>query len=233
MTVDPDLGFGLLSPEDHDKMEQIITERSDGSYGMPALHGMLTASVIGPEPVPMDWILQTVLSSPESEAIGFDDFPEYGWIAGRIEELHRRIGLVFQEGPEMFQLLVYMPNLKEGDTTPDSQTWCNGFVEGMAYNREKWVPLFASSLGFERIAPIMMTSDPDEWEKKDALNPFAELAPRELGDALKLAVLATYDFWSRYEPNPNPIRTASVPGRNAPCPCGSGKKYKHCCGRAV
>ena len=19
-------------------------------------------------------------------------------------------------------------------------------------------------------------------------------------------------------------------GRNAPCPCGSGKKYKHCCG---
>ena len=27
-------------------------------------------------------------------------------------------------------------------------------------------------------------------------------------------------------------RTASVrpPGRNDPCPCGSGKKYKRCCG---
>ena len=22
-----------------------------------------------------------------------------------------------------------------------------------------------------------------------------------------------------------------TPGRNDPCPCGSGKKYKHCCGR--
>ncbi len=22
---------------------------------------------------------------------------------------------------------------------------------------------------------------------------------------------------------------AHRPGRNAPCPCGSGKKYKHCC----
>ena len=22
------------------------------------------------------------------------------------------------------------------------------------------------------------------------------------------------------------------PGRNAPCPCGSGRKYKHCCGHA-
>ncbi|MBR0400159.1 MAG: SEC-C domain-containing protein [Mogibacterium sp.] len=21
------------------------------------------------------------------------------------------------------------------------------------------------------------------------------------------------------------------PGRNDPCPCGSGKKYKHCCGK--
>jgi protein translocase subunit secA len=21
-----------------------------------------------------------------------------------------------------------------------------------------------------------------------------------------------------------------IPGRNDPCPCGSGKKYKHCCG---
>ncbi len=28
-------------------------------------------------------------------------------------------------------------------------------------------------------------------------------------------------------------RRKSVPkvGRNAPCPCGSGKKYKKCCGR--
>ncbi len=23
--------------------------------------------------------------------------------------------------------------------------------------------------------------------------------------------------------------TAHRPGRNEPCPCGSGKKYKHCC----
>ena len=77
MTLDPDHGFGLLSPEDQEKMELILIERLDGSYGAPALHGMLTASVVGPKPVPMDWILQTVLSPPESEAIGFDDFPEF------------------------------------------------------------------------------------------------------------------------------------------------------------
>jgi hypothetical protein len=28
-----------------------------------------------------------------------------------------------------------------------------------------------------------------------------------------------------------PVRAEPKPGRNAPCPCGSGKKYKKCCGR--
>ena len=27
-----------------------------------------------------------------------------------------------------------------------------------------------------------------------------------------------------------PIKADSAPGRNDPCPCGSGKKYKRCCG---
>jgi hypothetical protein len=51
MVLDPDHGFGLLSPEDQEKIELILTERSEGSYGAPALHGMLTASVVGPKPV--------------------------------------------------------------------------------------------------------------------------------------------------------------------------------------
>ena len=28
-----------------------------------------------------------------------------------------------------------------------------------------------------------------------------------------------------------PKRTDKKPGRNDPCPCGSGLKYKNCCGR--
>jgi preprotein translocase subunit SecA len=31
---------------------------------------------------------------------------------------------------------------------------------------------------------------------------------------------------------PQPVRRAAPKvGRNDPCPCGSGKKYKHCCGK--
>jgi preprotein translocase subunit SecA len=28
-----------------------------------------------------------------------------------------------------------------------------------------------------------------------------------------------------------PVRTTIKVGRNDPCPCGSGKKYKQCCGK--
>ena len=28
-----------------------------------------------------------------------------------------------------------------------------------------------------------------------------------------------------------PIKAPASPGRNDPCPCGSGKKYKRCCGK--
>jgi preprotein translocase subunit SecA len=30
---------------------------------------------------------------------------------------------------------------------------------------------------------------------------------------------------------PAPIKQALKVGRNDPCPCGSGKKYKKCCGK--
>ena len=40
--------------------------------------------------------------------------------------------------------------------------------------------------------------------------------------------------WLYDEGNVTPntvIRTGPKTGRNDPCPCGSGKKFKHCCGR--
>jgi len=40
------------------------------------------------------------------------------------------------------------------------------------------------------------------------------------------------DFEEGEAPVRKPIRTAKKPKRNDPCPCGSGKKYKHCCGKS-
>jgi preprotein translocase subunit SecA len=32
-------------------------------------------------------------------------------------------------------------------------------------------------------------------------------------------------------PAQQPVKVGKKIGRNDPCPCGSGKKYKNCCGR--
>lgn len=37
------------------------------------------------------------------------------------------------------------------------------------------------------------------------------------------------DFWRNEPPQVVPVRTEPKVGRNDPCPCGSGKKYKKCC----
>jgi yecA family protein len=222
--------FGRLGLSSMERLERTLYERSEGAYSTPVLHGMLTASVVGPEPLPLDWVVLTVLNPPSSEGVGFDAFPEFQWVKDQINELHRRITQVFAEDPETYQLFVHLPGLPEGDDTPDPQTWCSGFVEGMAYNSDGWKPLLEVRGGFEMLAPIMMTSDPEEWENKDVPNPFPALAPSELCEGLKLAVLAIHRFWLDREAHPGPIRRAQKVSRNAPCPCGSGKKYKNCCG---
>lgn len=49
---------------------------------------------------------------------------------------------------------------------------------------------------------------------------------------LQLPLEPEYDYDPAGWLNPTmPIVLPKTPGRNDPCPCGSGKKYKHCCGR--
>jgi preprotein translocase subunit SecA len=44
--------------------------------------------------------------------------------------------------------------------------------------------------------------------------------------------LVEADFEEGEAPVHKPIRSEKKPKRNDPCPCGSGKKYKQCCGKS-
>jgi uncharacterized protein len=220
---------GLLSPEDQEKME-LILERLDATHEAPGLHGMLTASVVGPKPVPIEWVMQAVLSHPESEPIDYDGLPEFRWLMEKIAEWFFRISLVFQKDPEKFRPLFCLPNLKEGDTTPDPRSWCFGFAEAMMYYRKDWEPLLSMEGGFLAVAPILMIADPDGWGKNDDLNPVKRIAPLKLCENVKLAARAIHAFWPFHAKLRTPVRAPVAPGRNDPCLCGSGKKYKRCCG---
>ena len=68
--------------------------------------------------------------------------------------------------------------------------------------------------------------NPDNFVYQDSFNTIPENpAPK------RERIEATTTNSGQSEQRPGPIRVAVKIGRNQPCPCGSGKKYKQCCGK--
>ena len=66
----------------------------------------------------------------------------------------------------------------------------------------------------------------DKEEMRGQQNSTEDYSGREVNEGPK-RLLNT----ARQEIDPNDLSTWGKVPRNAPCPCGSGRKYKHCCGR--
>ncbi len=54
---------------------------------------------------------------------------------------------------------------------------------------------------------------------------------QQLQDRLQNAKASHGDEVDAAEAKKKPVVNGETVGRNDPCPCGSGKKYKNCCGR--
>ena len=67
----------------------------------------------------------------------------------------------------------------------------------------------------ERALEIATLCDEHGWHY------IAEIAPDKLEDISDVEKLLN---------PPVRVKAEKKPARNAPCPCGSGKKYKKCCG---
>ncbi|MYM37516.1 UPF0149 family protein [Duganella sp. FT94W] len=81
-----------------------------------------------------------------------------------------------------------------------AEAWCAGFLAGVRLNHDAWAPLRASQPAL--LAPFQPVSA-------------GKVTP---------AVIQINAFFHA------PQVKAAKPGRNDPCPCGSGKKFKKCCG---
>jgi hypothetical protein len=56
--------------------------------------------------------------------------------------------------------------------------------------------------------------------------------PRSLPPSEETVLDDAVEEWLSQPPDPRVVRALARPGRNDPCPCGSGKKFKKCCGAA-
>ena len=222
--VDAALGIGSALPHLPPDLELDLDDEKTISY----FDGVTTGFTAGPRPIaPAEWLPSFCAMAPPAVAasdVSLDlcDAVSYGMaaIAERLASRSRGLKPVFwtaSDGREM-----------AGD-------WADGFMQAVGFQRDEWQPLFDDKKARNLIVALLALSRPE------AVLPILEVDPDEEAGALQEiaaevvpSVQGIHDFWrGRGCPRfPSMTRRATKIGRNDPCPCGSGRKFKRCCGGA-
>jgi len=115
--------------------------------------------------------------------------------------------------------------------------WAEGYLQALETHADSWAikdPESEAGVLFDEllnsIAAVML---PEGEERNEYLQATYERTDVSADEVLNDALFAAQDmrlFWIHYAPKPEPRRVEELPGRNDPCPCGSGKKFKLCHG---
>ncbi len=131
---------------------------------------------------------------------------------------------------------------EEAQAVQTGGLWAEGFFDGVAAFPALWEEpphedasvLFKQA--FDQIAALLMPPGSDEWKAHVAEHyPKAQEGEPTRDDLLAEACMSVQDlrlFWVDFAPKTETRRVEATPGRNDPCPCGSGKKFKKCHGSA-
>ena len=200
------------------------------------LDGFLTGVVVGPELVlPSEW-LPVIWGG---EAPEFADANEaktiLGAIMGRYNEILRQIET------DTFVPIYWA----DRDGTPIAYDWAEGFVQAISLRVTAWDKLLKSKHDWRLLFPILALCGDENGESLLGLSLNDE--DRIVAEVTKLipaSVVAIAAYWRGNRAKqismplmggriPRPGQTSYKLGRNEPCLCGSGKKFKKCCGRGV
>lgn len=118
------------------------------------------------------------------------------------------------------------------------QVWALGFMYAVESWPEDWEPprdADAAEMLDGALHDIVALTEDDTGAP--AVSMWAEDGPPSVSeerlDTFAAAIWAVYELrqlWKSLGPRIAPLRKEAEPGRNDPCPCGSGKKYKKCHG---
>ena len=141
--------------------------------------------------------------------------------------------------------ILALPEDQRDADTPDlatlpsfAQVWALGFMFAVENWPDDWQPprdADAAKMLDESLGAIVALTEDDTGTP--AMSMYAEDGPPSVSQArvddFGNAIWAVYDLrqlWKSLGPRVEQVRKAAEPGRNDPCPCGSGKKYKKCHG---
>lgn len=224
---------GPLSDAELDRLDELLRNRIDddaveddtdeGVVSVSELDGFLTAVVSGPVTlVPSAW-LPALWGDLDPSWDDQEDADEFMSLV-----IRHMNGIVdtLMDAPETFEPLF----LESGAVDPPAlvvDEWCEGYARAVDLVAADWAA--AGDSMAELVEPILAFASDTNWRGHE-LDDSAEAA--RLRDSIAPNVRAIHAYWlaRRSEAVPAPIvRGAPRIGRNDPCPCGSGKKYKRCC----
>ena len=232
MTAGTTAGSGPLGERELDELDELLLSDGlpDETMDIAMLDGFLTALAVGPTLLePQRW-LPEVWGGGEAGATVAKELPEPTARATALILRHWHFLLAqFQAEPENFAPVLYTTD-EDGGEVAGVDEWCIGFVRGMNVDDAAWQPLLDDEAMAEFLEPILLHGTEAGWQEMEK---DAELAATQgdLAEALADCVLAIHDFWAPERAARTTVRhDAPKVGRNDPCPCGSGKKFKKCCG---
>jgi uncharacterized protein len=133
--------------------------------------------------------------------------------------------------------VLFEPEAEDDEIEPAGMRWAEGFLAAVHDFAADWqLPASATedakadhASALKRIAAL--TFDPPALEEHLREQYQGQtLAREDLVDEACYAVQDLRIWWVDHAPKPATRRVEATPGRNDPCPCGSGKKYKKCHG---
>jgi uncharacterized protein len=200
------------------------------------LDGYLTGVIVAPSPIrPGLWMAGLWA---DDEPI-FDDAAQIQSVLGAVGTLFNALGDRIDRSLrrlEAERVCDYRPAFQTGEGKPPHDAirqWVGGFWRAMALAPADWHALASDERTQVIIAPFVGFIDAGE---DDTFEPAADIDDRlgeaatEIPRAILLLKKIAQIRASRPRAERQPPRTKT--GRNDPCPCGSGKKYKRCCGQA-
>ncbi|MCB1986383.1 MAG: UPF0149 family protein [Burkholderiales bacterium] len=121
--------------------------------------------------------------------------------------------------------------------------WAKGFMRGTEFNYSDWLDLMQNDEHgglFVTIFALCHEHDPDP-DMRPYKEPVSEALREKLLIGLSAGVMHTYRYFEPHRKMAARLakhektfrRERTKVGRNDPCPCGSGKKYKKCCGQVT
>jgi uncharacterized protein len=235
----PALTLPALSAEELDELDEFLLSSltSDETMMLDTLDGYLTALVVGPVALkPSQW-LPAVWGPRVSDEPAFESMEQASHILDLI--LRHMNGIVESLRHDadahvpIFDTLVYADDPRE---YVDGEMWAHGFMTGITLCRKDWQPFFDEPEAAEALRPIYLLGSDDIEPEELALVETPEQR-EEIGKLIPASLAGIYRYWlpSRQGEIEHMIaatirRDQPKVGRNDPCPCGSGKKFKKCCG---